>query len=726
MIDDVNNIINNQVSVNGTGKKEVKNNTPSFKGNPAAVDTTPAADVYQSQPPAAGAEKQESPLSKAAYIIPTWYILNKGTQLFDKSCGGDYEKSLVGRLGAFGDRVSDTKLVKNGLVDKLNTYGTTIKKNIMSYVNKHPLLSAMAHTPTKPENSMPKSFMETQSEADIKEAANKLKQFVEKKPKSLKDAGATKDEIKALKSKFGTDFLGRIKNQEAAIQEFQLTKLGGDGMLGRISSREATLGKQLERYKQFLSTLPEGDARIGHVAKRISNIEELQSGYKSTILKNLKLEKLGLGKNSYEALQNEPVKGAKLLESALEKGKKYFPKFSESFNKLKSIHAPKTALGKLFPKLAKLGMRGLTFGGGLVNTAFIAFGLADSIKNTVEAPKEQKTGTMAAGILETLSWVVSMPLALGAMHRVSGLQYTGLSKDSVNAFRTAQKSFNAKAKAGGFASEAAYNGAKEAVNSMKNVTGKQGWFTKAAKGFGKFIGIGLEQFTPYKKSLAGLSGKAKWTARLGNIGKAAPNFLRNCVGYPLRFGLYMAVFAPIVDKLFSGITSAIFGKPYDPEKIKEEKEKEAQKQAMLYPGPRMLPNPQAATSAGTVDLNTLSDNNLIKQKITGVKPAPAAVSPQGGNGSNTPFMPPIPQGTQNGNNSAPTAQQSGNNAADPNKSEYDTVPRNYVPQINFNAPFKFSDPMANPASDRNYDSAQALADKSDKLGDDVEAFLNEK
>ena len=151
----------------------------------------------------------------------------------------------------------------------------------------------------------------------------------------------------------------------------------------------------------------------------------------------------------------------------------------------------------------------------------------------------------------------------------------------------------------------------------------------------------------------------------------------------------------------------------------------------------MLPNQQAEMAVGTTDLNQLSDANLIKQKVKTLNP-----SQLGGNGQTPvpvqqpnqpqvngqyqqPFMPPVSPDVNNGNNNG-TNPAVPNTQNDPNISQYDTVPRNYVPQIDFNNPVKFSDPMTNPNAERNYDSAQKLADKSDKLADNVEAFLNEK
>ena len=741
MIDNVKNIANTQVSANDTGKLE--NNrpyNPSMKGNPNAVDTTPTADTYQSQP-IQGEQTSSNPLEKAAYIIPTWFVLNEGTKLFDKVCGGEYEKSLVGRLGKFGDRVSGTKLVRNSFVENLKTTGSTIKRNFQAFIDKHPMLSAMDKTPTKPENSMPKSFMETQAEADIKEAAGKLDKFIEKTPKSLKEAGATKAEIDALKTKFGTDILGRIKNSEAAIQEFQLTKMGGPDILNTIARREAALGQQLQRYETYLGTLAKDDPMRDAVKKRIKSIKDLKEGYKANTLRNVKLKAVGLNGTTYGTIKKDPTKVAAKLESALEKAKAFSPKLSQVLNKIKSIHAPKTKLGRFLPKMAKLGMRGLTFGGGTFNTLFIAFMMGQSVKNAFDAPKDQKAGTIASGLLEAMSWVVSMPIALGAMHKVGGLQYTGLSKAQVEAYRTAKAAFDAKAKAGGFLTEAAYKTEKEAVKALKNVAGKQSWFTKLGVNLGKFISVGLEQFAPFKETALNAAEKGKFSRMMSNLGRKMPNFLRNCAGYPLRFGLYMFAFAPVVDKLFSGVTSAIFGKPYDPEKIKEEQEKEAARKAALYPGPSIMPIPGADKNVGTTDLNTLSNNNLVKQKVMGVKPTDTvqtqtyptatpnqspAVQGETVPSYNEPFMPPVQEVNNNNQPFMPPVQNGQQEQKDPNKSEYDTVPRSYVPQIDFNNPIPYSDPMANPYAEKNYDSAQKIADKADKLADDVEKFLNEK
>ena len=65
---------------------------------------------------------------------------------------------------------------------------------------------------------------------------------------------------------------------------------------------------------------------------------------------------------------------------------------------------------------------------------------------------------------------------------------------------------------------------------------------------------------------------------------------------------------------------------------------------------------------------------------------------------------------------------------DPNVSEYDTVPRSFVPQIDPNNPIPFhdvQDPNVNPDYDKNYIEAKKNYDKTERLIADVQAFIDE-
>lgn len=710
MLEDLNTNITSQANITPTRNNEVNSNKVSFKGNPNAVDNTPTADTFQNQQ-----LPSDSPLRTAAFVLPTWYALNKGTDLFNKACGGQYDKSLMGRLGRIGDSVANSKMFNNRLTRQMGSAWDSFKVSAQAYIDRHPMLSAMQKTPTAPENSMPKSFMESQNECDIKEATSELEKFINKPAKSLKEAGATKAEIEQLKSKYGTNIFGKIKDEQAAIKEFQLKKLGGDTVAQKILAKEQRVPQIIQAYEQRIAAMAPNDPHLPAALDRLERIRAIGSDYRGHKLKELKLNKLGLSGGVLEAVKAEPLLHASTVEAALEKGTVAAPKLSRHLNKLKVMSAPLTKFGKFLPKMAKLGMRGLTFGGGLLNTAFVAFPLASSIKNAFDAPKEKKAGTLAEGIVDALSWVVSMPLALLGMHSVNGLKNTGLSKDQYKLFKDELKAFNLKAKNGGFASLAEWTAEKARVEGLKAVAGPQSKFTKFMKGVGKFLSIGLEQFKPYKESTAGLTGAANRSAKMGNLKRMMPNFLRNCVGYPLRFGLYMAAFAPVVDKVLSWGTKAIFGEAYDPEKVKEEQAKEAERLAQLYPGPRFLPNPNAVQGLDAVDVSALSNKNLIKQKLMGVtSDMPDAPQnnpvPGGFNAApevmekGVPFMPPtMPQ-----DQPAPATQQGGA----PTSDSQNTVPRNFVPSFDINAPLPYGDPMANPNNPRGYAALKDLMDSS--------------
>ena len=180
MLDNVRNLANNNIS---NDDARIKSSDfakhPSFKGNPNAVDNTPTADTYSTQlqaPPPEMSFGQKF----LKYIIPTWGGLHLGTTLYNHANSGEYEKSLVGRLGKLGDKLSQTSLIRNSFVDNLRAHGSTIRANIQNFIDRHPTLSAMQKTPTKPESSMVTNFLETQNDADLKEASAKLKDFMEK------------------------------------------------------------------------------------------------------------------------------------------------------------------------------------------------------------------------------------------------------------------------------------------------------------------------------------------------------------------------------------------------------------------------------------------------------------------------------------------------------------------------------------------------------------------
>lgn len=608
------NLIDNQIN-NKYQQGNIQANT-GYQANPQAqyirggqsVDTTPQTDTFNKP------EEKKDP-SMPLVMFLTWLGLNKTTDFYNKLCtNDDYNKTIVGRMGNFGDKIAP-KIGKSKTYTSLMAHLGSFKSSVKNYINSKPMLYAMFNTATKPENEMVKGFMKTQIAEDVDEAVRTLNGYIDELPKTLKEAGATKDEIKALKAKYGTNIFGQIKNKKRAIQELQFNRIGA--------------------APNFIDTL--------------GNDKEL---IKKT-LQEMKVKHLGLEPDTYKDVLANPSKNLKIIREACKRGgknaKAFFGRYSwipglglftkrstnlsMSYNKLSTEFKHTTKLGKALAKSSKLFMRGLTFGGGKIGSIMVAFGLGTAICNAFKAPKEQKVGTAVAGGVEAVSWIASMPLAVSIMHGINGLANTGLSKMQVGRYRVALRNFNKQVAAGVFKDEAAYKTALDAVNKLREVKVPQGKITKGLSKLGHFLSIALENPKPFQEATKTLKGGAKMSAIGRNIKRYLPLIGKNAIGYPLRFALYALVFSPIVDKVISSATSAIFGKPYEPEETEEGKEAEKnEQQTTTQPqgnpempqspiNPNSKPNSpqpfQGNPNARPLDIYSLPDENLIKQAVLG-------------------------------------------------------------------------------------------------------------
>ena len=207
------NLIDNQIN-NKYQQGNIQANT-GYQANPQAqyvrggqsVDTTPQTDTFNKP------EEKKGP-SMPLVMFLTWLGLNKTTDMYNKLCtNDDYNKTIVGRMGNLGDKIAP-KIGKSKTYTSLMAHIGSFKSSVKNYINSKPMLYAMFNTATKPENEMVKGFMKTQIAEDLDEAVRTLNGYIDELPKTLKEAGATKDEIKALKAKYGTNIFGQIKNKK--------------------------------------------------------------------------------------------------------------------------------------------------------------------------------------------------------------------------------------------------------------------------------------------------------------------------------------------------------------------------------------------------------------------------------------------------------------------------------------------------------------------------------
>lgn len=304
---------------------------------------------------------------------------------------------------------------------------------------------------------------------------------------------------------------------------------------------------------------------------------------------------LGLTEAEFKAIQTNPTKNLKRIKDICNKvGSKYSVKegmfhdrlmtrditLQQVGNRLKAM-TDSTKGGKFLSRLANRGAYGLFLGGSLW-ALLSAHAIVDAAMRSKKAEKGDKFPTFMEGFLGNISWVITFPLGIKLMNAVAGLKYVGMSPKQVKQYREAVKAFNEKA-AQGFASKAEYKAAKDALNAVKNA-GKPGLIGKIFRLPGKLLSIGREVAMPFQK--ANPTGAQKVTNALRKL----PYQFRN---HPLAvlvgFGTYMAVFSPFVDKIFTNISYAIFGKPkhsmYDEEPEAEKADDKANTTAQTQPNP---------------------------------------------------------------------------------------------------------------------------------------------
>jgi len=554
------------------------NNQQQFQGVPSMGEIVP--------------QQNNDKAKKAAFVIGSWFGLNKMMDVFNNACTNEnYDKTIIGRLGNWGDRIAnkygETPFVK-AVANKLDA----LKGKTKSVIDGSPILSAIFKTPTSPECPMVTGFLQTQQHADIEEAARTLNGYLDELPKSLKEAGASKAEIAAFKAKYNTGIFGGVKNEVRAIQEFQFDKLG--------------------KPKGFIDTL---------------RPEQVSAELRSAKLRHLGLtEEMLKAPNKFEAQITEACRrGGKNLKAffgrtgmlkILSPITKRETNASMSYNKLIANSKHTTKLGKFLSKLPKLLVRGLTFGGGKINSLLVAFGLGTALFNTTKAPKEQKVGTAVAGGVDAVSWILSMPLAIKIMHGVNGLKNIGRSKAEVDAHLSALKAFNADVAAGNLTNKTAYCRRLIQLKNLEKPAGKLTGMQKVLSKIGRGLSVALELPSSYKEAVSGPMAKPGAMAR--NLKRAIPNFAKNCLGYPLRFAIYMMLVQPLVDKVISKVTSSIFGKPYEPDEEKEAKEQIAQSQVQNNPNINPTMNPYQSFKSSPsfmqdIDYSRLPEENLIRQ-----------------------------------------------------------------------------------------------------------------
>lgn len=587
----------------------------------------------------ASADEETNPLLYAGTGAAIWYGISQGMDVFNKKCATDYEKSVFGKLGAFGDRVANAW---NGTwLGKLFNQGGSKAKDIGHWMTeKNNIAYALANHSTQPEWG----FAKTPGKGVHGFLAMDMQQMFEE---YLKPASQNRNKASWLVGKnVNPQVLERYGMQQSDIDAFK------QSLKGKTFAQKQLLIQKKEL--ELLGVKPETLAKH-------NNLKAMQK-----LAYRLKIRKLGFNSVAdFEAVKKDitahPDKVMQALEKATKNGdvkvsiwKKGggFGKFmyhmfgrevsfKEYLNKYKAAlgKGNSTALGRALPKALSWLLEGCTnrFAGGKIAVAMQAGIFADMLIHTFKAPQGEKGKTLAERFVNDFTYFMAMPLGIVAMHKVGGLKYAGMTTEQVEKFRAAREKFNADVKAGLLADKNVYKARKKDLKNMLKANVKNP-ITKLFKKIGGFINIGNETILARRSN-------AKWNL---NLLRKSGNFFRNLAGVPLRIAIPLAIISPFLAKLTTKGAHAIFGKPTK-SVLDEGKEEETAKE------PQMTPEQQQALQAALIKAAQAqnqaakvpqSPTNLINQYVNRANTATLTQPLQAPNTQNTGIAANIPEPQQ--------------------------------------------------------------------------------
>lgn len=599
-------------------------------------------DTYVANRVSQTTEDPKAMLYTAGIAVPAWLAISQGMDVYAKHSRGEYENTVHGKIGKFGDRVSN--YISDSSFGK-SSFATSIKNGFSSFkdfvknkiVAKSRILSAFSYTPSKPELDMVKG----QAQGGVGFVGFDCHQHNDQFVKPISD-------IKNLGCYGGT--AEDISRYEALLKDVKDPKVRA----GIIQKAEFEVLSRNQINNPNLISMSEFEALSGEAkVKLLQDIKAREWGYRDFA----HLEEVG--KNMSDHL-DEVIRAAKKANPkmyALMTGvagsikHKFFGRdvyASETLNKMAAFagNNPKwqavlkeigydtkvaqTGFGRWLTKYSNLVMEGATnrvAGGKLVAIAQAAY-LADVIYKSAKAEGGigEKAKSFAERFAELLSFFICMPLAIQLMHKIGGLQYAGMTPEQVAKYRENLKIHNEKAMKGEFADKKAWKASRDALRKELKA-GVKNPITNLFKRAGRIVAVGLEQIRPYdKKDIADIAKDGTKTYRKGIMSKIRdlfrhPKFgIKQMAGYPMRIALGMFILLPFFNKIAVKGSHLIFGKPKH--SVLDEGKEEAPKAQPQTQLPPQLQNTtqqtqqvRQVTQTGPVQYNAQgqSQTNLLNQ-----------------------------------------------------------------------------------------------------------------
>lgn len=587
--------------------------------------------------------------------IPSWFAIAKGMDKFAEKTRGDYDKTIYHKIGQFGDDV--TSHVKNSAFGR-SSFGQSLNngfKNFKSFVRKNVIdrfriTRAMAYTPSRPENPM----VLTQADGMLGFFGGDFPQVAEnflKESCSLDDLvryGADSNDINNFKKAFNSATTKEARELVLQKAEFEClqkysrgTPLTGSALNNAVSDFAKLSAKdriaKLKDMKSF--ELGAKDFKdLEYVKTNIHNnharIIEMSSQWNKKMFSRAYLTKKSPLNWLKRKFLNRDVYGSeftnKMAASIGNMDLNAHPEYKQALQKAGLLDKiPKSALGRFLNKYTNVILEGATnrVAGGKLVALMQAFYFADVLYKSMKADgMSEKMKSFAERFTEMVAFFVAMPMAIKLMHSIGGLQYAGMTKEQVEAYRAHLKAHNMKAMSGKFADKAEWKASKKALQKELNA-GVKNPITKLFKKVGRIVTVGLEQIRPYdKKDIADIAADGTKTYRKGIMSKIKdlfrhPKFgIKQMAGYPMRIVLGMMIILPFLSKIAVKGSHLIFGKPKN-SVLDEGKEQPQQAQKQTQVPTQLQQNPvqqpvQQITTTQTVSTNTQqgqSPTNLLNK-----------------------------------------------------------------------------------------------------------------
>lgn len=557
----------------------------------------------------AKASEESNPAATLGLGTAAWLGINYGMDRFNPKCAGEYSESVLGKLGAMGDKFSTQTTVGRGIESAFDW----INKKTSALAQKSKIANALKNFSSKPEWGLvksaakgPEGFLASDIEQVFQSYMNPLtgRQFkifgLPLGPKTnyyqgLEQYGKmTQDEINS----FVKSLKGKSYAEKAlTLQKKELELLGANAdIVAKIEGKTGLKGleklaKSLKVKKLGFKSLREYNELAG---KYVENTEKLS-------------QILAKADNIKISVWRKPGILGKFTNWAFGRT----VQTSECKNKLIAVlgKGNNTRLGRALPKSIAWFLEGTTnrFAGGKLAVAMQAGIFADMLYHTIKAPKGEKGKTFAERFVNDFTYFIALSAGIMAMHKVGGLKYLGIKDQAgIEAYRKGIEAFKAKHAAGLLNNKKAYKFAQKRLDVLLGKQNVKGFFNKLFFKIGKLINLGNERIPAYKSTS---KYNLNWLRKCAN---------GNILGVPLRFAIPMLVISPFLAKLTTKTAHKIFGKPTN-SVLDEDKEPEEVKTAQQQTQPQNNNIPEVnKPQQPPRNPNQYTDSNLIKQRINAI------------------------------------------------------------------------------------------------------------